>query len=308
ASEWKVFLQDDDIQPDYLNEQNWSGRGQHAEYEPNEEDQIPLQHEREISVTDKTKIDSVRCRRIRLARKTIPWIPTLAKRKLAIQEVKLLQKLNHAHIIRVVGSYTINRQLSILLYPVADEDLATYIKRTCEFGKLKHFDISSARGAITMVQFFACLANALQYIHSQNVRHRDIKPKNILVKRMLNRIESETPYQDTSLWQNYVYKVYITDFDISRAYKTPDDAETEGPTAYTRIYAAPEVIDHYDKRSFPSDVFSLGCCFAEMLEVLARYSSHPPLKTLQWLQIDPESGRRSYQGNLEAVQKWVGNL
>ena len=48
---------------------NWSGRGQHAEFDLTEEDLIPLIHEKVLGYSATALVDSVRCRRIRLARK-----------------------------------------------------------------------------------------------------------------------------------------------------------------------------------------------------------------------------------------------
>jgi serine/threonine protein kinase len=72
----------------------------------------------------------------------------------------------------------------------------------------------------------------------------DIKPQNVLVRQFDFRS----------------YKVYIADVDIARAYKSSADSETGPPVAYTRTYAAPEVIEQ-DKRDFSADIFSLGSVF-----------------------------------------------
>jgi len=50
---------------------DWSGRGQHAEFEATEEEQIPLVLEKNLGYSATALVESVRCKRIRLARKDL---------------------------------------------------------------------------------------------------------------------------------------------------------------------------------------------------------------------------------------------
>ncbi|KAK4261718.1 hypothetical protein QN277_004676 [Acacia crassicarpa] len=97
-------------------------------------------------------------------------------------------------------------------------------------------------------QFFLYqLLRALKYIHSANVFHRDLKPKNILA--------------------NADCKLKICDFGLARA--SFDDA----PSAIfwtdyvaTRWYRAPELCGSFFSKYTPAiDIWSIGCIFAEML-------------------------------------------
>jgi serine/threonine protein kinase len=82
----------------------------------------------------------------------------------------------------------------------------------------------------------------------------DIKPQNILVRKRKDR-------------QGIFYKIYLTDFGIAHAYNQLQDVETEGPTSFTRKYAAPEVVVQ-ESRGFPADIFPLGCVFLELCSAL----------------------------------------
>lgn len=118
--------------------------------------------------------------------------------------------------------------------PVAEMDFKRYLTLT----NLNRDQLRS---------FFGCLATALDFLHSKKVRHKDIKPGNILVDRG---------------------KIYFTDFGLAF-----DFTDEEGSTTYgtadsgTRKYFSPEVAN-YGPRNTKSDIWSLGVVFLEMVTVL----------------------------------------
>jgi serine/threonine protein kinase len=174
----------------------------------------------------------------------------------AIEEVAHLNRLSHAHIVRVVGTYVMGNQLSILLYPVADCNLEHFLEdmRTTETTEtIKSVMFSSSK------DFFGCLINATKYIHSNLVKHMDIKPQNVLVRRNTGH-------------ELHIYTVLVADFGIARSYDKPEATETDGSTSYTLMYAAPEVIDQ-EMRGLAADIFSLGCVFMELFITLCDTTS-----------------------------------
>lgn len=98
-------------------------------------------------------------------------------------------------------------------------------------------------------QFFLYqLLRGLKYIHSAQVFHRDLKPKNILA--------------------NADCKLKICDFGLARPAFT-DAPQTIFWTDYvaTRWYRAPELCGSFFARYSPAiDVWSIGCIFAEVLQ------------------------------------------
>lgn len=172
TSAWNAYLREKGLIPNPFEEMDWSGRGQHAEFDATEQSEIPLTFEKLLGRGGAAKVESVRCRRIRLARKTVQVSRRLKKEEV-MKEVEHLQRLKHSHIIRVVGTYTLPRKLSILLYPVADFTLDDFLESIQD--DLKPEERSSRLYAIST--FLRCLAKALAYIHEKAMKHMDIKPK-----------------------------------------------------------------------------------------------------------------------------------
>ncbi|KAF2848085.1 hypothetical protein T440DRAFT_176120 [Plenodomus tracheiphilus IPT5] len=74
-----------------------------------------------------TGVSAIRTRRIKLARKTIRCSRKLTK-ETVIAEVEHLHRLQHAHILRVVGTYTLKKNLAILLYPATPWNLEEFME------------------------------------------------------------------------------------------------------------------------------------------------------------------------------------
>jgi serine/threonine protein kinase len=253
-------------------------------------------------MTRNALVESVKCRRILLARKTINCRFAITTKE-AFREVQHLQKLRHSHIVRVVGTYVMGRQLSILLYPVADYNLADFMDLALNENSMSQdHETNSLKNRSPKMywlhRFFHCLGSTVQFLHDENlpvVKHMDIKPENLLVRHLGEDI----------------YKIYLADFGIARSYDSVSESETDSPTAFTRKYAAPEVIDQRP-RGLPADIFSLGCVFAEMLGILAERLPDCGLvgeeakPTGRWLRCS--QGFRMFSTNLAFISSWLEEL
>ncbi|KAF2840178.1 kinase-like protein, partial [Patellaria atrata CBS 101060] len=138
---------------------------------------------------------------------------------------------------------------SLLLYPVGEYDLRTFLQLTADEEDLSSADFSTSR--LWLQTWFGCLAGALCYMHETGVRHQDIKPSNIIHRGR---------------------DVYFTDFSSADKFELGGTTSTENPASTTAMYAAPETLhdgDEYQRHGLATDVFSLGCVFIEMLAVLA---------------------------------------
>ena len=158
------------------------------------------------------------------ARKLIPRGRTFKKDyevlKSFEKELGNLKKLSHPHIVELIGSYTDPRFVGIIMSPVAD----------CNLKKFLDSGPSEITGQLSFLRtFFGCLTAALCYLHENCIRHKDIKPANILVKG---------------------HHVYLADFGISLDWTDFGNSTTTGPaTAVTHQYCAPEVADYFPRNS-----------------------------------------------------------
>ncbi|KAI8931250.1 hypothetical protein NX059_011597 [Plenodomus lindquistii] len=287
TSEWLNYLDARGILLDPKDELDWSGRGQHVEYETTEESSIPLSTDSILGYSASAIVDSVKCRRIMLARKKIRCRGRLTKRE-AIKEVEHLQQLQHMHIVRVVGTYTCGKDLAILIYPAARWNLEEYLESIEDEGKRLKTDVTrdlllpwiQGNRRKALLQFVGCLSHAMAFIHGKNIKHMDIKPSNCLIQQ-----------QDA-----LQYRIYIADFGIARAYKSHEESETDSPMSFTRTYAAPEVVLQ-ETRGFSADIFSLGCVYVETLATI--FDERHVLHDKRLARADT-----TYQANTIAVTEW----
>ena len=158
--------------------------------------------------------------------------------QLFIKELEILRRIDHPHTIRLVASYTDTLHFALILSPVADESLKTMLERV-SIPLSKDDDL-------VLRQSFTCLMSALTYLHEAYIRHKDIKPSNIVLSKGC---------------------VYLCDFGISNVW-AGGDPTTQGPSHLTPGYCSPEV-KNYEPRNDASDVWSMGRVFCDIITVLA---------------------------------------
>ncbi|XP_042516275.1 mitogen-activated protein kinase 15-like [Macadamia integrifolia] len=156
-----------------------------------------------------------------------------------LREIKLLRLLRHPDIVEIKH---------ILLPPSRREFKDIYV--VFELMESDLHQVIKANDDLTPehYQFFLYqLLRGLKYIHTANVFHRDLKPKNILA--------------------NADCKLKICDFGLARV------AFNDTPTAIfwtdyvaTRWYRAPELCGSFFSKYTPAiDIWSIGCIFSEIL-------------------------------------------
>ncbi|WOL17032.1 mitogen-activated protein kinase [Canna indica] len=156
-----------------------------------------------------------------------------------LREIKLLRLLRHPDIVEIKHIMLPPSRRDFkdiyVVFELMESDLHQVIKANDDLTR-EHY------------QFFLYqLLRALKYIHTANVYHRDLKPKNILA--------------------NANCKLKICDFGLARV-AFSDTPTTIFWTDYvaTRWYRAPELCGSFFSRYTPAiDTWSIGCIFAEVL-------------------------------------------
>ncbi|CAG8959252.1 hypothetical protein HYFRA_00012610 [Hymenoscyphus fraxineus] len=188
------------------------------------------------------------------------------------KELQILRKLDHTHLVKVFASYTDKRYLAILMKPIADQDLKQYL-RYCGGKSLIGLERERFR------TYYGCLTSAIAYLHDNNIRHKDIKPNNILLKRD---------------------EIYITDFGTAIEFDD-DKSETRGTVEGRTVrYQSPEVSRGLP-RGKPSDLWSLGVTFLEMTTVLRGQS----LDDMQAFLAEHGTCEEYVFGNIQGAMQWM---
>jgi serine/threonine protein kinase len=148
-------------------------------------------------------------------------------------ELSVLKELSHPNLVKLVGAYTDATYCHLIMYPVADQNLADLMRASQE----RPQDPSDR-----LLRWVEDLCSALVYLHGRGVKHLDIKPQNILVKGD---------------------QILLADFGTAKSILS------DGTTSYEKVvvtpmYCAPETINH-GQQDFSADIFSLGCVFSEMI-------------------------------------------
>jgi serine/threonine protein kinase len=151
-------------------------------------------------------------------------------------EMRLLRSLRHRRIVSYLGFACEEDHLCILLEYVAGGSLHSLIAKFQSFVE-------------PVVRIYAMqILQGLEYLHSKNIVHADIKPMNILVS-------------DKG-------QVKLSDFGASKFLSAAGNSQSQdapkGRLVGTPAYMSPELVIS-EKSTFASDVWAFGCVVLEML-------------------------------------------
>ena len=154
--------------------------------------------------------------------------------KAFLREMRIWKSLSHKNIVNVFS-------VNILPVPFVEME---YIE-SCLDELKKPLNVDSA------IQSFKGVADGLSYVHSLGFAHRDIKPKNILVK------DGET--------------AKITDWGLGKIINDGTETTVSG---FSLNYAAPEQISPkmYGKSGVTTDIYQMGILLYEMLTGMVPFS------------------------------------
>lgn len=152
----------------------------------------------------------------------------------SLREISVLKRLDHPCIIKLLDVFTY-MDILYMVFPYYETDLKKYITSFLENGKkitskmFKHFSLN--------------MLKSLNYLKSQNVIHRDIKPQNFLINKNGN--------------------IVLADFGLNKT--TGTYLKMFSKDVITLFYRAPEILLGSRFYGPQVDIWSLGCVFLEMI-------------------------------------------
>jgi serine/threonine protein kinase len=164
------------------------------------------------------------------------------------REARVVASLQHPNIIQVFDYELVDDHPCLVMELIPNISLGTYLRNAQKRGEKLPFD--------TVSQILSAIASAVDYAHSQNIVHRDIKPPNILLRTKSGTIDINQPLPDD-------IEPVLTDFGLVRLLDASIQTST-GTVSGTPTYMSPEQArgDKIDKKT---DIYSLGVVLYELL-------------------------------------------
>ena len=148
-------------------------------------------------------------------------------------EIAIMRGCCHENLCRLVEHFQGSKHIYLVLEYCAGGDLQKFIRKS---GRLPEFHVVRT--------FMKQLSSGLNFLHSRQIIHRDIKSQNIL-------LSEDSPSA----------RLKIADFGFAKHLEVADMATS---VCGTPLYMAPEVFERrkYDAKA---DLWSIGCVLYEML-------------------------------------------
>lgn len=168
----------------------------------------------------------------------------------AIREIRLLQTFDHPNIVSLLEIMVENKQIH-MIFDYADHDLT---------GLLSNPDIQLTEG--NCKYFFDQLLQGMNYLHSKEIIHRDIKGSNLLIDK------------------NGILK--IADFGLARKMKPLKLNESADYTnrVITLWYRPPELLLGTTDYGLEVDMWGIGCLLVELFTKSAIFQAQDEIQQI----------------------------
>lgn len=184
-------------------------------------------------------------------------------------EINILKTMRNPHIVALLDCIKADDYIYLIMEYCALGDLSYFIRKKDQL-KITHPIIrsvlerypspngSNGLNNTLVINFIKQLASALEFLRSQNLVHRDIKPQNLLLLPPSHSKEEFESKQYAGFWELPVLK--IADFGFARFLPSTSMAET---LCGSPLYMAPEIL-RYEKYNAKADLWSVGTVIYEM--------------------------------------------
>ncbi|RPA84692.1 Pkinase-domain-containing protein [Ascobolus immersus RN42] len=165
----------------------------------------------------------------------------------AIREISLLKEMSDPNIVRLYnivhedhGDEEGEGRKLYLVFEFLDLDLKKYMEAIPK---------GTGMGDDIIKRFMSQLVEGVRYCHAHRILHRDLKPQNLLIDKEGN--------------------LKLADFGLARAFGVP--LRTYTHEVVTLWYRSPEILLGGRQYSTGVDMWSVGCIFAEMVNLKALF-------------------------------------
>ena len=145
------------------------------------------------------------------------------------QEIRLMEKLNHANAIRLFETFETHKRVHLVMEACTGGNLCSYVKSKKRLAEAE------------AVRIFHQLSMGIEYLHNNRIVHRDVKLENVL-------FDSERNVKLV----DFGFSVFVGERRLKVFCGTPS-------------YMAPEIVKRKEYWGFPVDIWSFGVLLYAML-------------------------------------------